>query len=75
MWNAASAIIYPIFMCCIRGRVRHIALIRLRSSGGYLPLRQRRLVEAWAELHRDELQVNWERLQHDEPPIRIASLE
>ncbi|WP_349771445.1 hypothetical protein [Caldilinea sp.] len=32
-------------------------------------------MEAWAELHRDELQVNWERLQHDEPPIRIASLE
>ena len=43
--------------------------------GGNLPRRQLRLVEAWAELHRDELQVNWERLQHDEPPIRIASLE
>jgi hypothetical protein len=31
--------------------------------GGELPQRQRRLVEAWAEIHRAELQADWERLQ------------
>jgi hypothetical protein len=29
---------------------------------GSLPRRQRRLVEGWAELHRAELRVDWERL-------------
>jgi len=37
-------------------------------------LRQRRLVEAWIELHRDELLANWQRLQNDEPAIRVAPL-
>src|SRR5688572_21409565 len=45
---------------------------------GSLPRRQRRLVEAWAELHQDELLVNWQRLQAGEPPapsIRSTRLE
>jgi hypothetical protein len=28
-----------------------------------LPRQQQRFVEAWAELHRQELLANWERLQ------------
>ena len=28
---------------------------------GSLPLRQRRLVEAWIEIHQEELLANWER--------------
>jgi hypothetical protein len=31
--------------------------------GGNLPRRQRRLVEAWAELHQDELSTDRQRLQ------------
>ncbi|MBI5185535.1 MAG: DUF4160 domain-containing protein [Nitrospinae bacterium] len=31
--------------------------------GGSLPQRQQRLVEAWAELHQEELIEDWERLQ------------
>lgn len=31
-----------------------------RLIAGRLPRRQHRLVLAWAELHRDELQVNWQ---------------
>jgi len=42
--------------------------------GGSLPRRQQRLVEAWAELHQDELQANWERLQAGRPPRKIAPL-
>jgi hypothetical protein len=33
----------------------------LELIAGSLPMRQRRLVEAWAELHAEELKSNWER--------------
>ncbi len=42
---------------------------------GELPRRQRRLVEAWAELHQTELLEDWERLQRGEAPLPIAPLE
>ena len=42
--------------------------------GGGLPRRQRRLVEAWAELHQDELLSNWEQLQQGQSPSRIEPL-
>ncbi len=42
--------------------------------GGALPRRQRRLVEAWAELHQGELRENWERLQRGQMPYKIAPL-
>ena len=41
---------------------------------GELPRRQRRLVEAWAELHQGELLENWERLQAGQVPYKIAPL-
>ncbi len=41
---------------------------------GSLPKRQRRLVEAWAELHQSELMANWHRLQAGQPPLPIAPL-
>ena len=41
---------------------------------GTLPRPQQRFVEAWAELHRDELAVNWERLQQGHLPIKIDPL-
>lgn len=42
--------------------------------GGELPIKQRRLVEAWAELHRGELLENWKRLQSGRLPFRISPL-
>ena len=42
---------------------------------GALPRRQHRLVEAWAELHQDELFANRERLQAGQPPHKIAPLQ
>jgi len=36
--------------------------------------RQRRLVEAWAELHQNELRVDWERLLSGEPALPIDPL-
>ena len=43
--------------------------------GGDLPLRSKRLVEAWAELHAGELAENWEWLQAGRMPYKIAPLQ
>ena len=42
--------------------------------GGSLPTPQRRLVEAWAEIHRAELQHDWLLLQSGQPPLKIEPL-
>lgn len=41
---------------------------------GSLPTRQRRLVEAWAELHQKELHDDWNRLQQGQAPVPIDPL-
>jgi len=41
---------------------------------GSLPKRQRRLVEAWAELHQQELREDWDLLQEGRPPHPIEPL-
>jgi hypothetical protein len=41
---------------------------------GELPKRQRRLVEAWAELHEAELLADWRLLQAGQKPLPIAPL-
>ena len=41
---------------------------------GSLPTRQRRLVEAWAELHQRELLDDWNRLQQGRSPVPIEPL-
>lgn len=42
---------------------------------GSLPKRQKRLVEAWAELHQQELLDDWKRLQRGQPPLPIDPLK
>jgi hypothetical protein len=42
---------------------------------GELPRTQRRLVEAWAELHGEELKADWDRLQAGRPALPIAPLQ
>ena len=41
---------------------------------GSMPRRQRRLVEAWAELHEDELLADWQLLQSGQVSLPIAPL-
>ena len=41
---------------------------------GHLPRRQRRFVEAWAEMHPDELERAWAAVIQGETPERIAPL-
>jgi len=55
----------------------HVAVFSIDSVeiiGGSLPSRERRLVEAWIELHQGELTENWERLQGGQLPYKIAPL-
>lgn len=42
---------------------------------GTLPKRQQRLVEAWAELHQDELLADWQRLHAGQTPLPIDPLK
>jgi hypothetical protein len=41
---------------------------------GKLPRKQLRLVQAWIELHRDELMADWELVVGGEQPYRILPL-
>ena len=41
---------------------------------GSLPLRQKRFVEAWAELHEEELLSDWNLLASGHPPEAIEPL-
>jgi len=42
---------------------------------GSLPPRQRKLVQAWAELHQEELLANWDLVMNGDLPFRIRPLE
>jgi hypothetical protein len=39
-----------------------------------LPIRQKKLIEAWAELHNEELKADWNLVMNGEEPFRIAPL-
>lgn len=53
------------------------ASIRIEDGevlAGELPRKQLRLVQAWVELHRDELQADWELAVSGENPYKITPL-
>ena len=41
---------------------------------GFLPPGQLKMVQAWLEIHKEELQVDWELAVNGEAPFRIAPL-
>jgi Domain of unknown function (DUF4160) len=47
---------------------------RVECIGGNLPRTQRRLVEAWAEIHRQELMEDWTLLRTGRSPVKIEPL-
>ena len=51
------------------------ALDPVECIGGSLPRTQQRLVEAWAEIHREELLRDWALLQSGQPPLKIEPLQ
>ena len=50
------------------------AVDTIECLSGSLPKAQQRLVEAWAEIHRAELQHDWTLLQSGQPPVKIDPL-
>ncbi|OGQ83263.1 MAG: hypothetical protein A3F90_10945 [Deltaproteobacteria bacterium RIFCSPLOWO2_12_FULL_60_19] len=47
----------------------------IERLAGSLPVRQERLVLAWAELHREDLLRNWQVLQRGRPAGKIEPLK
>jgi hypothetical protein len=65
----------PHFHAYYQGEVGIFSLDPVELIGGELPRRQRRLVEAWAELHQAELAADWQRLQQGQKPEPIDPLK
>jgi uncharacterized protein DUF4160 len=65
----------PHFHAYYEGKVATYAIDRrIEGLQGSLPIRQERLITAWAKIHRDELLENWNELQAGRPPTRIEPL-
>jgi hypothetical protein len=66
---------FLIFMFIIRMMWQFTALTPpIELVSGSFPRRQQRLVEAWAELHQEELMSDWQRLQEGQKPLPIQPL-
>jgi Domain of unknown function (DUF4160) len=64
----------PHFHAYTQDTVGIIAIDTIELIGGDLPAGQRRLVEAWAEIHRAQLLEDWKRLQVGRLPFKIEPL-
>ena len=58
-----------------QGSKASIAIEDGRLLAGDFPPKQLRLVQAWVEIHRDELLADWELAVHGEEPFKIAPLQ
>jgi hypothetical protein len=47
----------------------------IEQIAGELPRKQQRLVEAWAEIHQEELSEDWRLLQEGQSPNPIEPLD
>lgn len=64
----------PHFHAYYQEHVAVFSIIQVELIAGSIPQRQQRLVEAWAELHQDELLADWRLLQEGRRPARIEPL-
>jgi hypothetical protein len=72
--DAGSSHHRPHFHAFYENQVVIVAMDTIEMLAGGLPPRQQRLVEAWSEIHRDELLEDWSRLQAGRPPFKIEPL-
>ena len=42
---------------------------------GHIPLRQLKMVQAWIEIHKEDLLLDWELAVNGDQPFRIAPLQ
>ena len=64
----------PHFHAYYQGDVGVYAIDTIELIAGQLPRRQQRLIEAWIELHHEELLTDWKRLQAGRVPFKIDPL-
>ena len=64
----------PHFHAYYQDQVGIYSISPIRRIQGNLPVRQHRMVEAWAEIHQRELMVDWDCLQTGEIPAPIPPL-
>ena len=64
----------PHFHAYYQEQVGIFSIDPVELIAGELPARQRRLVEAWAELHQAELLADWRLLQAGQKPFKITPL-
>ena len=64
----------PHFHAYYQDAVAIYGIDEIELISGSLPKRQKRLVEAWAELHQQELLDDWNRLQNGQAPLPIDPL-
>ncbi len=57
------------------GEKASIAIEDGRVLAGYIPAKQLKLVQAWIEIHKDELFADWELAVAGEQPYKIAPLQ
>lgn len=65
----------PHFHVRYQGAKASVAIDDGRVLAGSIPPKQLRLVQAWVELHRDELLADWELALNGEDLFRIAPLQ
>jgi hypothetical protein len=65
----------PHFHAYYQNDVAIYGIDEIELVAGSLPKRQKRLVEAWAELHQKDLLNDWARLQRGQNPIPIDPLK
>ena len=65
----------PHFHAYYQSQVGIFGIEPVELIAGDLPRRQRRLVEAWAELHQTELMADWNTLQEGRLPKPIEPLK
>ena len=56
----------------------HISTIQIQNCEiieGQIPSRQLRLIQAWIEIHREELLADWDLCQNGEKPFQIEPLK
>lgn len=74
-WEADAAHMAPHFHVRYEDYRASYGIDPVVQLAGALPRRQQRLIEAWAELHQEELLANWELAQQNRMLRRITGLK
>ena len=73
-WETGGQHHIPHIHASYQGQVASYSINTADPLAGSLPRRQHRLLVAWIELHRDELDKNWQRAINQEPLDKISPL-